>query len=271
MIITNKEFDILSKYIKKNYGINLNTTKKSLVVGRLEGTLAEGGFGNFSEYIDHLMKDSTGKAVANFVSKITVNYTFFMREADHFHYFGNEVLSYWCEQVKDSRDLRIWSAGCSSGEEPYILAMIIADFLGINRGRWNGQILATDISERVLDKARSGVYNTDSIKDVPERWRKIYFNQINSENSEIVDSIKKEVIFRKFNLMCPSLPFKKKFHVIFCRNVMIYFDTKTKMELVKKFYDYTECGGYLFLGHSEFLGRNESNYKYVMPAVYRKE
>jgi chemotaxis protein methyltransferase CheR len=149
--------------------------------------------------------------------------------------------------------------------------MIIADYFGNEKILWDTKILATDISTKVLNKAKLGVYNNESIESIPKMWRNMYFTRFDNENSVIADSIKKEVIYRVFNLMNTSLPFKKKFHVIFCRNVMIYFDADTKRDLVNRFYEHTEQGGYLFIGHSESLNREETKYKYVMPAVYRKE
>ncbi|NLL04490.1 MAG: protein-glutamate O-methyltransferase CheR [Clostridiaceae bacterium] len=271
LTITDKEFHKLSAYIKTNYGINLSEKKKALVVGRLQNILIEKAFSSFSQYIDYVMQDKSGEAVKTLVSKITTNHTYFMREPEHFQYFKTNALPYWHNKLKDTKDLRVWSAGCSSGEEPYTLAMIIADYFGNEKILWDTKILATDISTKVLNKAKLGVYNNESIESIPKMWRNMYFTRFDNENSVIADSIKKEVIYRVFNLMNTSLPFKKKFHVIFCRNVMIYFDADTKRDLVNRFYEHTEQGGYLFIGHSESLNREETKYKYVMPAVYRKE
>jgi chemotaxis protein methyltransferase CheR len=170
-----------------------------------------------------------------------------------------------------NRDIGIWSAGCSTGEEPYTIAMIIDEFFADDKKWWDTRILATDISGKVLEKAGLGIYSSESLSYVPVRWRNKYFRK-HGENTYIIDDrIKKEIIFRKFNLMEDIYPLRRKFHVIFCRNVMIYFDKITKDRLVEKFYNFTEPGGYLFIGHSESLNRNESGYKYIMPAVYRKE
>ena len=268
--ITDKEFKALADYIKANYGIQLKEEKQSLVTGRLHNVLLQNNFDNFSEYYDHIVSDKSGDAVATLVDKITTNHTFFMREVDHFHYFRDKVLTHLVGTVKE-KDLRIWSAGCSSGEEPYTLAMILDEFLGDEKVWWDAKILATDISGKVLEAAKKGEYSSDEIASVPAGWRMNYFKKLNNENYVIIDKIKNEVIYRKFNLMDEVFPFKRKFHVIFCRNVMIYFDNETKRELVNKFYDLTEPGGYLFIGHSESLNREATRYKYVMPAIYRKE
>ena len=269
--ITDKEFKRLAEYIKSNYGINLTEKKKTLVMGRLRNILQQKSFNNFSEYFDYVMADRSGEAAMTLVNKITTNHTFFMRESDHFDYFKKSVLPYWSSVSQEDRDIRIWSAGCSSGEEPYTLAMIMADFFGAQKPFWDTRVLATDISMEVINKAIRGIYSNENIETIPKEWKRKYFRKLDSDNFVITDSIKNDVIFRLFNLMNQSFPFKRKFHVIFCRNVMIYFDEKTKMDLVNRFYEFTESGGYLFIGHSESLNRQETKYKYIMPAVYRKE
>jgi len=268
--VTEKEFKQFAEYIKTNYGIHLKAEKQSLVAGRLNNVILGKNFKNLSEYMDYVVSDKTGQAVITLLDKITTNHTFFMRESDHFHYFRDKVLPFLAGTVKD-KDLRIWSAACSSGEEPYTLAMIIDEFFGKEKMWWDTKILATDISNNVLDIARKGIYSKEKISALPAAWKLNYFKQFAVENSILTEKIRNEVIYRKLNLMDSVFPFKRKFHVIFCRNVMIYFDNKTKNELVEKLYDLTEYGGYLFIGHSESLNRDVTRYKYVMPAVYRKE
>jgi chemotaxis protein methyltransferase CheR len=234
----------------------------------LRSTLTENGFDNFTQYFEFLTSGKSKEAITRFIDKVTTNHTFFMREVDHFDYLKNTVLPYIEETWGNQRDLRLWCSACSSGEESNTLQMIIQDyFKGKN---WNTMILATDISTQVLDKAVFSVYPNESLASVPERWRKEYFKRYDDEYSQVVDDIKKQIIYRKFNMMEKQFPFKKKFQVIFSRNVMIYFDNKTRDEVVQKFYDNTEEGGYLFIGHSESLNHTSTKYKYVMPAVYRQ-
>ena len=268
MNLKNSEFRDLTGYMKSNYGINL-TEKKILIEGRLSNMVTEKGFSNFSDYLKFAFQDSSGNEINTLINKLTTNHTFFMREADHFKYFRDTVLPY-LEANSRTKDLRVWSAGCSSGEEPYTLAMIIADYFGTLRSRWNTKILATDISQKVLEVAKKGIYSGEAVSTIPKYWELKYLNKIENENYQLSEAIRNEVIYRDFNLMTEIFPFKKKFHVIFCRNVMIYFEPKTKMELISKFYDMTEPGGYLFIGHSESVNKNDTNYKYIMPAVYRK-
>lgn len=269
--ITEKEFNRLADFMRGNYGINLKfNEKKHLVVGRLQNVLAQKNFNSFSEFYEYVITDKTGEAVTTLINKLTTNHTFFMREPKHFEYFRDHLLPKLASGVPH-KDMRIWSAGCSSGEEAYTLAMIISDFFSLEKALWDTRILATDISTKVIETAVTGVYLNEQVDTLPEHWKKCYFQRLDQGKSALVDKIKNEVIFRKFNLMNPVFPFKKKFHVVFCRNVMIYFDNNTKKELVNRFYEFTEPGGYLFIGHSEALNREDTKYRYVMPAIYRKE
>jgi chemotaxis protein methyltransferase CheR len=267
--INDGDFSTLTQFIKSNYGINL-TQKRTLIEGRLSNIILEKGFDSFSDYLEYVFNDKTGEEIIILINKLTTNHTYFMRESKHFDYVRDTVLPYLAETVKD-RDLRVWSAGCSTGEEPYTLEMIMQDYFS-NQMMWDTQILATDISNRALEIARHGIYSEEAIKEIPSMWKLNYFEKMagNETNYKVKQNIKNNVIFRVFNLMNQEFPFKKKFHIIFCRNVMIYFDQPTKDALVEKFYDSTEPGGYLFIGHSESVNRDSTRYKYIMPALYRK-
>lgn len=270
MRITESEFRKLTKFIEDNFGIHVKEEKKSILISKLENTLYENGCGNFTEYYEQITRDKSGDKVIEFVNKITTNHTFFMREAEHFYYFRDMVLPYLKGKIKD-RDLRVWCAACSSGEEAYTLAMIIDEFFGNEKSLWDKKILATDLSTKVLNIAKTGIYSEEGISALPSLWKMNYLKKIDEKNYTFTDKLKNEVIYRRLNLIDTSFPFKKKFHVIFCRNVMIYFDNKTKVDLIKKFYDLTEPGGYLFIGHSESINREDTKYKYIRPSVYRKE
>lgn len=265
--IKEKEFKELVGFLKNTYGINL-IQKRNLIEARLNNVLAEKGFTSFREYLDFVYSDSTRCELTTMINKLTTNHTYFMREPEHFQYFRNKVLPYFHERIKD-RDLRVWSAGCSSGEEPYTLAMILEEYFEREKDPWDKKILATDISANVLQKAIEGVYDAEALEKVSEAWKLNYFKKLGNNRFMVTDELKNEVIFRMFNLM-DEFPFRKKFHTIFCRNVMIYFDKETKEKLVKKFYDMTEWGGYLFIGLSESINRAEVPYEYIMPSVYRK-
>jgi chemotaxis protein methyltransferase CheR len=190
-----------------------------------------------------------------------------MRESNHFDFLRDTVLPR-LERTVQGRDLRVWCAASSSGEEPYTLAMILNDHFGRMNPPWDKGLLATDISLKVLEQAKAGIYSMESIKDVPERWKRSYFKKIDDETVQVVPEIRKEVIFRQFNLMDKIIA-KKPYHVIFCRNVMIYFDTPTKSDLIDRFYDVMAPGGYFFIGYTETIPK-PSRFKYVMPSVYQK-
>ena len=268
--ITDQEFSELVQFIKQNYGINLSQ-KRTLILGRLNNYIEQSGFNSFSEYFQYIVSDGTGEAGTILVNKLTTNHTYFMREPQHFEFLEQVVLPKLVKQAGNNRDLRIWSAGCSTGEEPYTLAMTIDSFFGAEKCLWDTKILATDISTAALERAQKAIYPSSQLSSIPNRWRANYFRKIDDEHNILGDNIRKEVIFRRFNLMNATFPFKKKFHLILCRNVMIYFEADIRLQLVNRFYDQLEPGGYLFIGHSESINRNSSKYVFVAPAIYRKE
>ena len=201
------------------------------------------------------------------INKLTTNYTFFMREKDHFSYFQNHVLPDLVKRHQHDHVLSIWSAGCSSGEEPYTLSIYLKEFFRSEAPQWDTRILATDISPQALAKARMGLYKKPA--DMPPEWIRRYFTFDKSTNLYCVaPCIKDNVIFRTFNLMDP-ITFRLKFDVIFCRNVMIYFNSDTRDALIHRFYNAMSPNSYLFISHSESLGQTPL-YRLISPAVYRK-
>lgn len=270
--ITDEEFKQLRELVYKNIGINLTEEKRNLLMGRLQKILRSRGFSNFNSYYNFVISDKTGDALSELANSISTNHTFFYREKDHFEFFLNHVLPEFAERLykEGTYDFRMWSAGCSSGEEPYNLIMLMKEFFGNDYKKWDAGILATDISEKALNTARQAIYSDDRIRYLPDSYKKKYLKKIDATNWVVNEDVKKEVTFRRFNLMNEVFPFKKKFHVIFCRNVMIYFDEQTRITLVDKFYNLLVPGGYLFIGHSETLKREVHEFQFVMPALYRK-
>jgi len=265
--ISSSDFIRLCSFLRERYGLDLKD-KKILVEGRLRNYVLEQGFPSFHEYFQQMYEDRSLKEIHLLLDKITTNHTFFMRESMHFDFFRKVVLPHIEATVRD-KDFRIWSAGCSSGEEAYTLAMIIDDYFGERGSLWNLELLATDISDRVLAKARVAVYPAESLSGIPAEYKFKYFVK-HPKGFQVVDKLRQRVVLRKFNLMEDSFPFRKPFHVVFCRNVMIYFDKESKDKLVHNFYDYTVSGGYLFIGHSEFIEKGEGYYRSVIPSVYVK-
>ncbi len=266
--IADSDFFRLVEFVQRNYGINLSK-KRQLISSRLSSTVLSMGYPGFTEYINDIITKKQASNIETMLNKLTTNYTYFMRESAHFDFFKNTILPYLV-QTKRNKTLSIWSAGCSTGQEPYTLSILLKEFLGSQASLWDTRVLATDISQKALATAKAAIYDMESIKDVPEKWKTTYFTALpNTDQCTLVPQIKSNVIFRTFNLMDP-IQFKVKFDVIFCRNVMIYFDQPTKDALIQRFYQATNSGGYLLIGHSETLNKESAPYKYIMPATYRK-
>lgn len=267
-MITDEEFLKVSSYMKQNYGIDLSQ-KKVIVNGRLENHIKSGGWKNLHDYMEAMKKDQSGELEKMLVNLLTTNHTYFMREFEHFDYFKNVVLPWVRKKEAGKKDVRVWCGAASSGEEPYMIAMVLYDFFGLDREQWDTQLLATDLSTGILQQAMAGVYNAEQLKNLPEAWKRHFFKALNGGQYKVTDELKRQVVFRKFNLMDP-FPFKKKMHTIFMRNVMIYFDEKTKKELVQKIYDALEPGGYLFIGTTETLDRGSTPFQIIQPSIFRK-
>lgn len=268
--MTEEEFQQISAYMKQHYGIELKD-KKEIVRGRMENFIQKGGWNSFKDFMKAVLNNQAGAQEKMLVNLLTTNYTFFMREFEHLECLRNVILPWIKKKESRSRDMRIWCGAASTGEEPYMLAMVITDFLGLERDRWDYRVLATDISTKALQKAIAGVYKAEGLKNVPEEWKKHFFKAMDGGMYyRVKDELKQQVIYRKFNLMDP-FPFRKKMHVVFLRNVMIYFDRETKQELVRKVYDCLEPGGYLVIGLTESLEDHDTLFETVQSSVFRKK
>ncbi len=265
--ITDSEFNYLVNYVKTNYGIDL-TKKRVLIEGRLSYTVKSKGYSSYDQYIKSMLSDPSKKELEVFLNKITTNHSYFARETEHFEFLTKVALPQF--EKTNRNQIRIWSAGCSSGQEAYNIAMIIDQYFGTKKGLWNTKITATDISTDVLTKAKAGIYQQDNLKDMPPKLLSQYFKKIDNDKFQVIDKIKNEVTFSELNLM-GNFSFAQPFDIIFCRNVMIYFDRATTTSLVEKFYKSTANNGYLFIGHSELIDKTKTKYNYVMPAIYKKQ
>lgn len=267
--MTDEEFLRIYSYLKSRYGIDMSQ-KKQIVCGRLENYVRAGGWKSYTEYMNAVEHDHTGKLEKKLVNLLTTNHTFFMREFRHFDYVRQYVLPWLKEKERVKKDICTWCGASSSGEEPYMLAMLMKDYFGLEHANWNTKILATDISTEVLKQAVTGVYNRDQIEKLPDSWKRRFLHSIaGGTQYEVKKEIKDEVIFRQFNLMDP-FPFKRKMHIVFLRNVMIYFDAATKRDLIQKVYDAMEPGGYLFIGMTETIERTATPFEQIEPSIYRK-
>lgn len=270
-VITDEEFNRIARLVYDTFGVNLTEQKKALVMGRLSKVLRELGYSTFGEYYDYVASDKTGKAIVTLIDRITTNHTFFFREIDHFHFLEQKVLPEFEARAGSGDELRFWCAGCSSGEEPYTLAMVLDRYFGDRLSRYDFGILATDISTVVLAQALEGLYPEERLREAPPDYRKDYMTDEGGGWLRVKPRIRNMVTYKRLNLMRSDFPFRSAFQVIFCRNVMIYFDSPTRDALVDRYYRYTADNGYLFIGHSESLNRESSPYEYVRPAVYHKK
>lgn len=265
MAITDKDFNRLVSFVQGKYGIDLHQ-KRQLVTSRLSSTVKNMGYKNFTEYVDFLLKKGSGDDINQLLSKLTTNYTYFMREVESFDYFTQKILPDIVHRHQRDKCLSIWSAACSSGEEPYNVSMYIMDYLGGQASAWDTRMLASDISMDALNKAKRGVYELPDT--IPPHWKKNYFKPAGGNKFEVAPRIKNNVIFKQFNLMDP-IHFKRKFDVIFCRNVMIYFDQPTKSELSRRMFDATVPGGYLIISKAENLPP-DTPYDRVATSIFQK-
>lgn len=267
--MTEQEFERIKQFLKSRYGIDM-TGKKEIINGRLGNLLRKNGFASYTDYMNAVEKDSSGQMEKELVNLLSTNHTYFMREFEHLEFLKNEILPYLKKKEESRKDLRIWCGAASTGEEPYMLAMTLMDFFGVERSQWDTKILATDINTQVLSTALQGIYPKNAIDGLPEVWKKRYFKLQPSGDSYMVKpELKEQVLFRQFNLMNP-FPFKKKMHVIFMRNVMIYFDPPTKHDLIQKLYNTLEPGGYLIVGTTETVNRENIPLEMIKPSIFRK-
>ncbi|MBI5756144.1 MAG: protein-glutamate O-methyltransferase CheR [Nitrospirae bacterium] len=275
MEVTDQEFELFQRLIYNNCGINLTSTKKNLLQTRLMKRLKLRNCETFSQYYRCIKNDPTGEEMIAMLNAISTNLTKFFREEEHFTYLNATLLPELILKKRKGieRKLRVWCAGCSSGEEAYSLGITVLRHIETPLV-WNIKILATDISTNILEKAADGAYEADKISDIPKEMLTAFFIKGSGEYNScyiVKPALRDIVTFRRLNLIEDNYPFKGKFDFIFCRNVMIYFDKKTQEGIVNRFYNYLEDDGYLFIGHSESLNGVKSPFKYVKPAVYRKE
>ena len=249
--ITPEEYEQFRSLVYDESGISLGENKKSLVSSRLSKRLRQLGLDRFSDYYELVTADRGGEEFTRMLDLISTNKTDFFRESKHFDFLRETVLP----TLQNVKRVRIWSSACSSGEEPYTIAMTLMDGVQ-NPSQWDFKILASDISTRVLARAAAGLYDEERVQDVPPEVVRRHFLKGKGAQAGMIrvkPHLAAMIKFRRLNLMDDTFPIKTPLDVIFCRNVMIYFDRPTQERLVNKFYRYLKPGGYLFIGHSESL------------------
>jgi chemotaxis protein methyltransferase CheR len=261
-----REFDQIRRLAYDHFGLDLREGKQTLVSARLGKKIREMNLHSYQEYYRHVMEDPTGEALISLVDALTTNHTSFFREAAHFEFLRQTVMP----SLRSRGRISIWSAACSTGEEPYSIAFSLLDELGQDFSRV--RILATDISTRVLAAAGRGIYAADRFEGIPAHQLRRYVLRGAgrfSNSYQVKPELRSAVEFRRLNLMEP-FSHMGAFPVIFCRNVMIYFDKTTQQDLVNRLAACLEPGGYLLIGHAESLNGVEHPLRYVRPAVYQK-
>jgi chemotaxis protein methyltransferase CheR len=273
--LSRKDHKLVADYIERTAGIQLPASKVSLIEGRLRKRQRQTGHASLHEYINVVLNSDEGEQERlHLLDAITTNKTDFYREPDHFQTLRKHVLETLAPLYKQGwkQPLRIWSAGCSSGEEPYTLAI---EMMELRRELPGLQftIHATDISDSCLIKARKATYAHNRVDPVPLVLRKRYFLRSRDKGKDLVcmgPELKDKVNFGVFNLLTDAYKFQPRFDIIFCRNVMIYFNNEDRNQIIDRFSHSLKPGGLLFIGHAETIADRSSNFKQVVPTVYQK-
>jgi chemotaxis protein methyltransferase CheR len=273
--IATEDYEFIRRLVYEHSRINLGADKMELVRSRVQKRLRALGLSDFESYCRLLDAPGGEDELTALLDVISTNVTHFFREYRHFEFLQNEVLPAWQKSTgrKPGAALRVWSAACSSGEEPYSIAILLAEYFR-DRPALDWQITATDISTRMLATAQQGIYQADRVKPPSPEWLPAYFQKGTGSWEgccRVKSSLRQRVSFRRLNLIQWPYPFAEKFDLIFCRNVMIYFDRETQEQLVPRLAGQLAPGGHLIVGHSESLIGIEHRLKTVRPSVYRYE
>ena len=266
----NADFEALRALVKQLTGIHLSDQKRELVYGRLARRLRALQLRSFAEYRELLANDG-GREISELCNAITTNLTAFFREPHHFEYLRQQLLLPLAADPNGARRLRIWSAGCSTGEEPYSLAMTVLEAIP-DLPRWDIRILATDLDSDVLERARQGVYTAERVRGLGHERVARFFTQHSQREGahyQVIPELAKLITFKQLNLMHP-LPMKGPLHAIFCRNVVIYFDKDTQRELFARIAHLQRPGQLLFLGHSESLFKVSEDYALIGKTIHKR-
>ena len=269
MEISDKEYKQFCDFIYTHSGIRLHEGKKEMVKARVGKHIRAWKLPGFKQYFDLVRKDETGVELIRLLDAISTNLTYFFREPQHFKYLEERVIPEFSKEA--IQKIRVWSAGCSTGEEPYTLAMIFMEHMKSSSADW--QILATDLSTKVLKEAQQGIYPHEKMRTIrPDLLRKYFQKGVNGHAGfyKVKKELRDRIYFARLNLM-ESFPIKGPFDLIFCRNVMIYFDRVNQENLAARFHSVLKSGGLFFVGHSESLLGIKHNFKYLSPSIYQRQ
>lgn len=268
MTLSTNEFQLFQNLVYQKVGISLSENKQSLIVSRLSKRVRDLDLPSYQAYYDYVVSGGDSDELTKLLDLISTNKTDFFREPGHFDFLREQVVPTLVHQ----KSIRIWCSASSTGEEPYTIAMTLWDAIA-QPTQWDCKILASDISTRVLEKAAKGIYEDERVRSLPSELVRRHFLRGKGEQQgflKIKPPLSKMIAFRRINLMDDVFPIRNPLDVIFCRNVMIYFDRPTQAKLMTKFYRYLKPGGYLFIGHSESLQWIDHSFDYVAPTIYQK-
>ena len=268
--MTDADYEFLRRLVYEHSRINLGHDKRALVSGRVAKRLRALKIPGYAEYCRRLKTAAGAEELGNLVDVISTNHTHFFREEKHFDWLRSVLLPQWRSAHRAGEPFRAWSAASSSGEEPFTLAIVLAEFFGLD-GPWT--IDATDISTRVLAKAEAAIYDAEKLAPVSPELLRRYFQRGTGQwegSFRVREPLRRHVQFKHLNLLQPQYPFSRRFQLIFCRNVMIYFDRPTQETLIGKLTEQLEPGGHLLVGHSESLSGVRHSLRQLQPAIYHK-
>ena len=271
--ISNADFGRLRKLIYHQAGINLGADKRAMLELRIKRRLRSLNLNSYGQYCDYLFAhDGQQDEIVHLIDVVTTNKTDFFREPGHFEFLVRKAVPEFMVGNASRRPMLVWSAGCSTGEEPYTLAMVLSEY-GLVNPNFRFRVLATDVSTSVLEKAQLGVFSGDTLRPVPVELRRKYFMRSRDPDSNllrVVPELRRLVEFRRLNLMDEDFGLSEKVDAVFCRNVIIYFDRSTQERILQKIIHYLVPGGYTFVGHAETLHTMDIPLVPVAPALYRK-
>jgi chemotaxis protein methyltransferase CheR len=272
--LTEKDFGRLSEFIYRNYGIKMPREKRTMLEGRLVKRLRANRINTFAEYCDYVFSpEGMEQEIIHMINVVSTNKTDFFREPSHFEFLHDTVLPEYAEQGS-LKPLRIWSAASSSGEEPYTIAMVMSEYNRLAKVPIPYAIFGTDISSDILEKALLGIYKEERIANIPLAYRKRYFMANKDPMKKlvrIVPDLRRTCSFMRLNLMDTAYPVREQFNMIFCRNVLIYFDRPTQEAVINKLCEHLVPGGYFFLGHSESAMGMDVPLKAIRPSLFKKQ
>lgn len=269
--MSESEFKILSEFIYKEYGIKMPLSKKILLESRLQKRLKANHIDTFKEYCEYVFSEKGNETeIIHMIDVVSTNKTDFFREPGHFEYMNEVLLPSFASQ--NNNEIKIWSSACSSGEEPYTIAMVMSEY-NLQHSPINFRILGTDISSAVLHKAENAIYAEDRIKEIPHSILRKYFlksKDLTKPTVRVVSEIRKKVAFSRLNLMNDNYSISESFDIIFCRNVLIYFDRITQEKVISKLCEKLKPNGIFFLGHSESILGMDLPLKNIKPTIFKK-